>query len=423
MRKTQITSQAFARAKKFAPYENIENGYAKWGEYDDLPQKLIKVAQDAVDKDGLSEGSTWHSACIEGIVKHIVADGLSLENDMDLPKEVNNFSETPNELFERIAADFKILRGFAIEVIWRLDSAAGIASLQIDELYHIPMMNVRAQERDSRGLVQGHYVSKYFGARREKVKDPTKDDRVEFIPRFNPNLVVGNEEEGRKTQVKQILVVTAPSLTGGYYPEPDYKGGLIDVFTDSILRKARISTLNNAVIASSVYQIAGISTEDTESDFMRDFDQQVTGAQNAGTPIILKKPEGDQHIIGAPTSVGDVTETSSDFDNDIRARIFSSHGVTSARILGIKEDNQGFSVEQIMEEFLVFTTLTIRPIQKRMLSGLNKLAPYLIGSENKFQINPIQLAEAIEGEGPVEDIQDSEEDTNDIIPTEDGTNS
>lgn len=411
-RKTTIRNEVFAKVQKYTLEENIENGFAQWGKYDDLPKKLMRVATDAVDENGLTEGSTWHTACIEGIVKNIIADGLASETGA-LPTQINNMAETPNELFEKLAYDFKTLRLTAIEVIWTPGSVVeGITGLEIAEMYHIPASNVRAKERNERGYIEGWYVSKFFGQRSNKIRKPDEDERVEFMPSFNPNTVQENLETERPAQMKQILIISVPSRDGGYYPEPDYKGGLTDIFTDSLLRKARVSNLNNGIIAGLVMQIAGIpSDEKLEAAFMKDLDDKILSAQNAGTPIILKKPEGDQHIIGAPVSIGDTTDTSKDFDDDLRVRIFSSHGVTSARVLGIKEDGSVFDSNQIMEEFLVFITLTIRPLQMKMLSGLNKLAPYITGVDN-FVINPIQLAEAIE-DGVADDVEDAETDTND----------
>lgn len=413
----EIKNDVFARARKLSQDESTQNGYAKWGIYDDYPIKILATAQDDADSDGLSQGSTWHTAAIEGVVKNIVADGLAHESGEDLSETINAFNESPNELFSKIAYDWKVLGGFAVEVIWTAEGVAGLSEPEISELYHIPMGRVRAKEKNYRGYVEGYYVSRYFGARNRPVRDPEKDDRAEYIPTFNPSAIT--ETEDRSAQGKQLLVFQRPSRTGDYYPVPDYKGGLIDVFTDSILRKSRISVLNNAIIASSVIQMVMPPGEDAERDVINDFDNQISGAQNAGTPIILRKPEGDAHIIGAPTSISDTADTNKDFDVDIRNRILSSHQIVSSRVLGIKEDNSGFEQQQIEQEFNVFLTFTIKPNQSKILSGLNRLAPYLSASGSNFIINPIAFSIQ---EVSQDDITDQETE-DDITPSTDGTDS
>ena len=419
MKLTTIENAAFAKAKKYKFSEGIQNGYAKWGDYDDLPLKLVDLALDEADENGLSKGSTWHSACIEGIVKAIVGEGLSLSDESvaeDLPTFTNSdIQETPNQLFDKIAWDWKVQRLFAVEVLWTAESAAGLTEPTIAKLNHIPAHWIRAKEKNYRGYIEGYFVSQHFGARNRPLKNPEKDERADYIPVFNPSIVAEDLENDRKAQMKQIFVWAMPSRKGNYYPKPDYNGGLIDVFTDNEYRKSRIATLSNSTLASGIFQIAGISSENEET-FAREFDAKHRNYVGKGSPILLAKPEGDQHIIGPGISLEDVTKTDSNFDADIRNRILTSHNVVSSRVIGIKEDNQGFATEQIVEEFNTFLIFTVKPLQQRILSGLNTLATYWLGAGNEFIINPIVFSSSDAEEGDAEDITDQETD-DDVLNT------
>ena len=411
----KIDNHLFKAVSRFNLNTNIKNEIAYWGEYNDLPLKYLDTYGDVSKKDtGMSNGSTWHTTAINGVAKLIISDGLALESDGDMPRFVNDLQETPNELLEKIAFDFKILGGFAIEVIWSRGTIAELEELSIAELYHVPMKNVRAQEQDYKGVINGYYISDRWGARRSPAKSP---EDAQYIPTFNPNRVVGNEESG--SQMKQILVVTTHNPNNDYYPEPDYKSGLIDVFTDSLVRKSKIAMLSNSIVSSAVIQVVtgGMSDNDKKT-FLDNLETNHVEALNHGAPMVMEVKDGASfHQIGQPAgNLKNITEGFTTYEPDLQQRILSAHGITFSEIVGVAQENAGLSREQIIEKFNTFMQMTIRPLQMRILSGLNKLSPYIFDDDDSFVINPINLFEGLE-DGQAEDITDAEEDTGETITT------
>ena len=401
---TNIEANAKKMASQYTLTDNIKNGIAYWGQYNDLPNKYLASYGDTVNPDtGLSMGSTWNGTAIDGVVKLIVSNGLSLESDQELPL-ANNLQETLNEILERVAYDWKILGGFAIQVIWTRASVAGnIEEPQIAEIYHVPMKNCRASEKNELGRIPGYYVSNRWGARSKPAKGP---DDATFYPVFNPSLVESNDD--RVGEMTQILVITRHNPNNEYYPEPDYKSGLLDIFTDSLVRKSKIAMLNNSIVNSSIFQIVTQGLDDKDK-FLDELEANYESTLNHGTPLLLEvKDSASFHQISTPGNLKNITEAYTGYEENVQQRILSAHQITFSEVVGVAQENAGLGSDQIQQKFATYMNFSIRPHQSRILSGFNKLIQY-IRPEDSFVINPIDLFEALDGQA--EDIVDQEEDT------------
>jgi hypothetical protein len=116
--------------------------FVKFGQYNSFPEQLIE----------LYNNSSIHNTCVNAIVDGIVGEGLVADPDYVLDK-ANRDGETWNNLFKKVAQDYKLYGGFALEVIWNKARTA------IAEVYHIDYSFLRAKEKDYRGKIPGYYVS------------------------------------------------------------------------------------------------------------------------------------------------------------------------------------------------------------------------------------------------------------------------
>ena len=83
--------------------------YVKFGQYNSFPEELIE----------LYNNSSIHNTCVNAIVDGIVGEGLVAEPDYVLDK-ANRDGETWNNIFKKVAQDYKLYGGFSLEVIWNL---------------------------------------------------------------------------------------------------------------------------------------------------------------------------------------------------------------------------------------------------------------------------------------------------------------
>ena len=65
----------------------------------------------------------------------------------------NRMGESWNDLYSKIALDYKLFGGFALEVIWSRDKTT------IAEVYHIDFSYIRAKKKDNRGNCPGYFIS------------------------------------------------------------------------------------------------------------------------------------------------------------------------------------------------------------------------------------------------------------------------
>ncbi len=396
--------------KKFTNTDDVKNGIAYYGQTNDLPRKYLALLDDSKQD---STSSTWHSICVDAITRFIEGDGMSSTSG-EVPSSVNSYGETLNDILSKVASDFKILGGFALEVIWTTGTVAGTSETpEISDVYAIPFKDIRAAESDYRGMIPGWYISSNWKKYRT-VEDPN----VEFIPSFNPTKVTNQDSDGntiriyrdnetmdRPPEPKQILVVTRHNPNSQYYPEPDYKGALTDIFIDSLVRDFKFNKMNIDIATGLIFDIPGEIDDDIYDEVVTDFETHYQSTDNV-RPMLYNSPGGGDrlNVIQVTNSKGHA-ETYNSYVDDSRQRILSSHGITFSEIVGI-DDGKSIFGDQKAEKYQTWLNTTIRALQMPILRGFNKLAPYLLGNGDTFTIDPIDIFEGtpLSGTTPPEPV-------------------
>ena len=367
-----VQKQIFSEQRKYRYSDDIKGGIAYYGIYNDLPDRYLKLLDD----------SPTHYVATEGTVRFIQANGLTVTTG-ELPRlgfngtaGVNTLQETWDELFEKIAWDYKILQGFAIEVIWNRDRS-GIA-----ELYHIPFKDVRAEERNYRGLIENWYVSNRWN----KIKTPNND--TVRLPVFNP--------ARREQEPKQILVIKAHNPNSEYYPEPDYEGGLAAILNEQLVSQFKTKYISSAIATSLIIQTFGNFTDEAWDDMMRNINS-LQGANNAGDVPVFNSASADDAIqFTTNTSSKAVAETYNTWIDYAREDIYGVHGVSCREAFGSDSDEAWLGADNVLEKFQLFINTKIRSFQMPILLGLNKLSEWL--GVDSFEIIPMNLFEGLERE-------------------------
>ncbi len=155
-------------SERLRPYElNTQHHYIKYGDDDLFPWHLIELVNN----------SSIHNTCVNAIVDAIYGEGLTSNLPFTLDR-ANNEGESWNDIFQKVARDYKIFGGFALEVIWN-NSGNRIA-----EVFHIDFSYLRAREKNERHRVPGYYLSEDWGYRGSA---KVRIDDLPFLPVFNPS--------------------------------------------------------------------------------------------------------------------------------------------------------------------------------------------------------------------------------------------
>ena len=113
--------------------------YIFYGEKNLFPQTLIE----------LYDSSAMHHTAIDAITAGIIGEGIDIIGS----EYINSKGETIDELFEKIALDYSIYQGYAINVIWNKERT------KISEIYHLPFANVRSGKPNEEDEVEEYMFS------------------------------------------------------------------------------------------------------------------------------------------------------------------------------------------------------------------------------------------------------------------------
>ena len=123
--------------------EHLAKEVVKFGEYNDFPDYLVN----------LFNNSSTHETCVNAIVEAIKGDGLTAEPTFVLEK-ANGMGESWNDVYSKVAKDYYLFGGFALEVIYNK------LRTKIAEVYHVPFASVRAKEANHRGQCEAYYIAR-----------------------------------------------------------------------------------------------------------------------------------------------------------------------------------------------------------------------------------------------------------------------
>ena len=127
--------------------------------------------------------SSTHAAIINATSEMIAGEDLEVKEDESQNLETYvalkkfmanaNSNETLHEVVKKIAFDFKLQGGYALNIVWSKDKKS------IAEIFHIPVERVRAGRPDDTGIVTEYWISSdWTNAREHEPKE---------VPAFNPN--------------------------------------------------------------------------------------------------------------------------------------------------------------------------------------------------------------------------------------------
>ena len=327
-------------------YEKKTNEYVKFGQYNSFPNDLIE----------LYNNSSIHNTCINAIVDGIVGEGLTADPEYVLDT-ANSTSESWNDVFKKVAQDYKLYGGFAMEVIWNKSRT------RIAEVYHIDFSWLRAKEKNYRGQIPGYYISDEWSTD-YRYGQATIDD-VPYLPMYNPHT---NVEEP-----KQLYVFNPYRPGQKYYPLPDYVGALRVIELDTEVDNFHINNIMNGLAPSLMVTTFTNANEEEREAIERMLKLQYSGTNNAGNLMYIDvdSPENAPKIEPIPQNGADGYYVA--INDMVTQKILTAHRITSPMILGIKTPGQLGGRDEVTDAYLLLVNTVIRPYQQNILQVFEDL--------------------------------------------------
>ncbi len=326
--------------------EKKTDTYVKFGEYNSFPNDLIE----------LYNNSSIHNTCVNAIVDGIVGEGLIGDPEW-VTEHANSDNESWNNLFKKVAKDYKLYGGFALEVIWNKSRT------KIAEVYHIDFSYLRAKEKDHRGKIPGYYISDEW-MDKYRYSGRAIDD-LPYLPVYNPSTNLAEPQQ---------LYVYKPYAPGQkYYPLPDYVGALRVIDLDTEVDNFHINNIKNGLAPSLAITTFTNANEDEREAIERMLQLQYAGTNNAGSLMYMDvdSPENAPVITPIPQNGADDYYTT--MNDMVTQKILTAHRITSPMILGIKTAGQLGGREEIIDAYLLLVNTVIRPYQQDILSVFEEL--------------------------------------------------
>jgi len=335
--------------------EKKTDQYVKFGQYNSFPNDLIE----------LYNNSSIHNTCINAIVDGIVGEGLTADPEYVL-ENANTTDESWNDVFKKVAQDYKLYGGFAMEVIWNKSRT------RLAEVYHIDFSWLRAKEKNYRGQIPGYYVSDEWGENYRYGQAPIDD--MPYLPVFNPST--------KLEEPKQIYVFNPYRPGQKYYPLPDYVGALRVIDLDTEVDNFHINNIMNGLAPSLMVTTFTNANEEEREAIERMLKLQYSGTNNAGNLMYIDvdSPENAPKIEPIPQNGADGYYTT--INDMVTQKILTAHRITSPMILGIKTPGQLGGRDETTDAYLLLVNTVIRPFQQNILQVIEDLLEYMYPEED-----------------------------------------
>lgn len=374
-----------AFAERVRPEERIwtsnDHTFVKYGEYNDFPNHLID----------LYNNSSIHSTCVNAIVDGIVGEGLVADPSFVLDRA--NPDESWNDLYRRLATDFKLYGGYAFEVVYNRPRT------KVAAVYHIDFSWLRAKEMNYRGKIEGYYVSDEWGDK-YRYSNRAVPKEVPYLPVYNPSKAA--------EEPKQIYVYRPYAPGQKYYPLPDYVGALRVIDLDEEVDNFHLNNIKNGLAPSLAITTFTNADPDQRQAIENMLREQYAGTDNAGSllymdlddpanaPVITPIPQNGAD--GYYTTLSDITTQ----------KILTAHRITSPMILGIKTAGQLGGREETLDAYLLLVNTVIRPFQQTLLSSIEEMLEMMYPEQGDITVGVQQLKLFADGEEKTDVVTSSD---------------
>ena len=346
-----ISAHRFATVQLPMVVEKIGKEWVLWGADNLYPQFLIE----------LMNKSSMNRRCILAKTDATVGKGLTTgDPSKDYILKKANPYESWDEVLEKVALDYVMFGGYALNVIWSRDGET------IAEIYHLDFSKVRSGKLGEDDQVEEYYYC--FDWKQTRKYD------VQKYPAYSPKKAGEAAEEGSEG-LSQVLYVKNYAPNQIFYPLPEYVGALNDIQLDIEVAAFHVSNLSNGLTPSLwIHFPTGDPGPEGRYKLWEEISDSYSGAENGGRFFLTfsDTPESKPEI--TPLSLSNDGYYLS-LEERVSSRILSGHGISSPLLLGLRVGSSGLgsNADEITMAWQHFQFTVIRPLQKTLLKTFNNL--------------------------------------------------
>ena len=325
----------------------IEYGTDEWKNL--YPQFLID----------LYYNSSTHAAIINATSDMISASDIICVEDDNLEAYVGlkkflanaNGNESLHEVIKKVAFDFKLQGGYALNIIWSQDRQT------ISEIHHIPVERVRAGRPNELGKIDTYFVSADWANIRENEPQP--------VAAFNVN---------DRSTPSQLLYTGSYSPNMDIYHTPDYNC-MNWALVDQRVAEFHLNNIQNGFSGSYFINFAnGVPTREERTQIERSIEEKFTGARASGKFVLTFSDSKENTPEITPIAMSDASKQYIALQELLMQNILTGHRCTSPMLVGINSENGfGSNAEELNSAFEIYLNTVIKVFQSNILKTLNKI--------------------------------------------------
>lgn len=303
--------------------------------------------------------ATLHSV-IDGYIPYILGENIEINDKIaSFSKEVNPTGLTMRQFIASLALDYMIYGGFAFQIVY---SQLGTKH----SLYPLDFSKARTNESGT----------KIFYSKKNWSKYGTKS--AEY-PRFTPDF-----------HGPSAIFYYKGDFTKNVYPLPMWFGALYDVLTEMECSKYSLNSVANGFSAKYVINLpnAGNLTKEQRQLINDEIKQRFTGSETDSN-FMLYFSNSDKAITVNKVESDDATERFIAIKDNCRSNIYTALRC-SPLLMGLPAQN-GFSTSEYRDNFRIFNTCVIAPIQDMFVEVLDKVFTNELNGEHSIEITPFEI--------------------------------
>ena len=346
------TKYAFASINPHIQHTRVENvekqmngkDFICWGEDNRYPDYLY----------GLYENCTTLQSVINGTADFICGDEVQMYNGA---VEINKKGETIDDILRKIAVDYLIYGGFALQIIKNVFG-------QVVEIYFIDVNKLRSDEKNEIFFYSDDW-SKSLG-------------RVKTIayPKYN-------KDDENPTSI--FYYKTAKSRK--VYPTPVYNAAIDSAEIERKINQFHLNEITNNFLTSKVVNFNnGVPEPDAQDEIERKINEKFSGSENAGRILIAFNDNKDSAVTIENLGEDGFADRYDALSKRVESQIFTAFRATP-NLFGLPTATTGFNEQEYESSFKLYNRTCVKPAQKAIIDVFDKI----YGVKGSIVIKPFSL--------------------------------
>jgi len=335
--------------------------------------------------------SSINRACANAVINGVIGKNMMIDGQEAI-KMVNS-TETIYDVFKKVAMDFVIHNGFAVNTIKRRDSQ-GIANF-----YHMDFSKLRSGKVDDYDFVKEFYYSADW-------RNIQKYKPIE-IPAFN---LQGDGDS-------QVYYSFPYAPDQKFYPLPYWIGGRMAVQLDIEMMNYELNYIQQGYFPSLFISLnnGGGASEEEREQIYRHLEEKYSSSNKSGGLILAFSDSKEQEPTITPIQAASNADMFLALSDQVEQKILTSWNITNPLLVGIKTAGQLGNKQEIIEGYEHFIKSVVIPKQQYLIRQFEKLLFFMDGQTHKITIEQNKLFEDNTATGSMVNPLEKPEDTEVVI--------